>query len=243
MNILIFDNENEISTASGSLIASQVTEKPNAVLGLATGSTALIPYKTMIRLYAEKAVSFAGVTSFNLDEYCGLDVHNENSYYSFMHDNLFRHIDICEDNTHFLNGNAENTEAECAAYDKMIEAAGGIDIQLLGIGSDGHIAFNEPCGHFPEGSHIVTLDERTIRDNARFFNSIDEVPTQALTMGIGSIMRARKILLIATGENKAQAVQQMVEGEISPMCPASVLRLHPNATIMLDRAAASLLKK
>lgn len=243
MNILIFENENEISTASGSLIASQVTENPHAVLGLATGSTALIPYKTMIRLYEEKAVSFAGVTSFNLDEYCALDVQNENSYHSFMHDNLFSRIDIRPENTHFLNGNAENIDEECAAYDEMIARAGGIDMQLLGIGSDGHIAFNEPCGYFPEGSHIVTLDERTIRDNARFFNSIDEVPTQALTMGIGSIMRARKILLIATGANKADAVQKMAEGEISPMCPASVLRLHPNVTVMLDRAAASLLKK
>lgn len=242
MNVLIFENEDEISTASGSLIASQVIEKPNAVLGLATGSTALIPYKTMIRLYKEKAVSFAGVTSFNLDEYCNLDVQNENSYHSFMHANLFSHIDIRPENTHFLNGNAEDINKECKAYDDAILAAGGIDIQLLGIGSDGHIAFNEPCDHFPEGSHIVTLDARTIHDNARFFNSIEEVPTQALTMGIGSILRARKIVLIATGANKAQAVQQMVEGDITPMCPASVLRLHPNVTVMLDRAAAGALK-
>lgn len=241
MNILVFENEEQISKASGALIGAQVINNPKCVLGLATGSTALTPYKTLIRMYERKAVSFKDVTTFNLDEYCKLDPKDKNSYRSFMNDNLFSHIDINTDNTHFLDGNAEDIEAECDNYEKMIENAGGIDIQLLGIGSNGHIAFNEPADDFPAKSHIVALKESTIKDNARFFNSIDEVPTHALTMGIGSIMKAKKIIIIAIGENKAQAVHDMVKGKITPQCPASVLNLHNDVTVMVDEAAAKLL--
>lgn len=241
MNISVFKNIDEISKASGNLIASQVIENPKCVLGLATGSTALIPYRTMIELFNDGAVSFKDVTTFNLDEYAGLEPENENSYHCFMNQNLFSKTDIDTDKTNFLNGLATDIEKECKEYDERIEKAGGIDIQLLGIGSDGHIAFNEPCEFFPENTHIVELDERTIKDNSRFFNTIEEVPTKALTMGIGSIMKAKKIILIANGKNKAEAIKKMVKGEIDPMCPASILRLHPNVVVMLDEDAASLL--
>lgn len=241
MNISVFKNIDEISKASGNLIASQVIENPKCVLGLATGSTALIPYRTMIELFNNGAVSLKDVTTFNLDEYAGLEPENENSYHCFMNKNLFSKTDINTDKTNFLNGLATDIEKECKEYDERIEKAGGIDIQLLGIGSDGHIAFNEPCEFFPENTHIVELDERTIKDNSRFFNTIEEVPTKALTMGIGSIMKAKKIILIANGKNKAEAIKKMVKGEIDPMCPASILRLHPNVVVMLDEDAASLL--
>lgn len=242
MNILVYENEAQISQASGVLIAAQVINNPSCVLGLATGSTALTPYRTMISLYESGAVSYRDVTSFNLDEYCKLDPADKNSYRSFMNDNLFSHIDIDTGRTNFLDGNAADPAAECQAYEAKIAAAGGIDIQLLGIGSNGHIAFNEPADDFCGISHQVALKESTIQDNARFFNSIDEVPTHALTMGIGSIMRAKKVLIIALGENKAKAVQAMVEGEVTPNCPASILQLHPDVTVMVDKAAASLLK-
>lgn len=242
MNILVYDNEEQVSRASGLMMAAQVLNKPNCVLGLATGSTALTPYRTMIRLYENGAVSFRHVTTFNLDEYCKLDPADPNSYRSFMNDNLFRQIDIDTANTHFLDGNATDPEAECEAYERQIDCAGGIDLQLLGIGSNGHIAFNEPADAFCRSSHQVALKESTINDNARFFSSIEEVPTHALTMGIGSIMKARKILIIALGTNKAEAVKTMVEKEVTPQCPASILQFHSDVTVMLDKEAAALLK-
>lgn len=241
MNILVYENEQEISDASGILISSVVINKPNCVLGLATGSTALTPYRKMIEIYGSGAISFKNVTSFNLDEYCDLDPSDKNSYRSFMNDNLFSFIDIDTANTNFLNGNAANKDDECADYESKIKDAGGIDIQLLGIGSNGHIAFNEPDDSFPSKSHQVALKESTIKDNARFFKSIEEVPTHSLTMGIGSIMNARKIVIIAIGKNKAEAIQQMVKGEVSPKCPASILQFHNDVTVMVDKEAASLL--
>ena len=192
MNILVFDNDEQIGVAAGNYIASQVIANPKAVLGLATGSTPIKTYKNMIKLYNESAVDFSQVTTFNLDEYCKLDVKDVNSYHSFMHANLFDSLNIPEQNINFLNGNADNIDEECMSYENRIDAKGGIDIQLLGIGSNGHIAFNEPADSFPRFSHIVALKESTIKDNSRFFKSIDEVPTHALTMGIGSIMKAKK---------------------------------------------------
>ena len=158
-----------------------------------------------------------------------------------MYSNLFDHINIPEENINFLNGNAEDLEAECDAYEKKIKAMGGIDIQLLGIGSNGHIAFNEPADSFQRWCHVVNLKESTIKDNSRFFKSVDEVPTQAVTMGIGSIMQAKRILIIALGENKAKAIRQLIDGNVTPQCPASVLQFHTDVTLMLDRGAASLL--
>ena len=241
MNVLTFDTEEQIGIAAGYYMCGQVLQKPDSVLGLATVSTPVRAYKHMIELYNKGAVDFSQVTTFNLDEYVHLDVNDKNSYHSFMHDNLFNYINIPEENINFLDGNAEDLEAECKAYEKRIKKSGGIDIQLLGIGSNGHIAFNEPAESFQRWSHIVELKESTIRDNSRFFNSIDEVPTRALTMGIGSIMQAKRILIIALGEHKAKAIKQLIDGNVTPQCPASVLQFHTDVTLMLDKGAASLL--
>ena len=241
MNVLVYDNEEQIGIAAGNYICVQVLAKTDSVLGLATGSTPLKPYGHMIKLYEAGAVDFSKVTTFNLDEYCKLDVNDVNSYHRFMHDNLFDHINIPEENINFLNGNAENLEEECKAYEKRIKKSGGIDILLLGIGSNGHIAFNEPSDSFQRWSHVVALKESTIKDNSRFFKSIEEVPTHAVTMGIGSIMQAKRILIIAIGENKAKAIKQLIDGNVTPQCPASVLQFHTDVTLMLDKGAASLL--
>ncbi len=241
MNVLIYNTEEQIGIAAGNYMCGQVLQKPNSVLGLATGSTPLKPYCQMIELYKKGVVDFSKVTTFNLDEYVNLDVNDKNSYHSFMHENLFDHINIPAENINFLDGNAKDPEEECRRYEEKIKAAGGIDIQLLGIGSNGHIAFNEPADCFQRWSHVVTLKESTVKDNSRFFKSIDEVPTQALTMGIGSIMQAKKILIIAIGENKAKAIKQLIDGNVTPMCPASVLQFHTDVTLMLDKAAASLI--
>ncbi len=241
MNVLIYESEEQIGIAAGNYMCGQVLQKPNSILGLATGSTPLKPYSQMIELYKKGVVDFSKVTTFNLDEYVNLDVNDKNSYHSFMHENLFDHINIPEENINFLDGNAEDPEEECRRYEEKIKAAGGIDIQLLGIGSNGHIAFNEPADCFQRWSHVVTLKESTVKDNSRFFKSIDEVPTQAVTMGIGSIMQAKKILIIAIGENKAKAIKQLIGGNVTPMCPASVLQFHTDVTLMLDKAAASLI--
>ncbi len=241
MNVLIYDTEEQIGIAAGNYMCGQVLQKPDSVLGLATGSTPIKAYKQMIDLYSKSVVDFSQVTTFNLDEYVNLDVKDKNSYHTFMHENLFDHVNIPEENINFLDGNAQDLEQECRDYEKKIKKAGGIDIQLLGIGSNGHIAFNEPADCFQRWSHVVTLKESTVKDNSRFFKSIDEVPTQAVTMGIGSIMQAKKILIIALGTNKAKAIKQLIDGNVTPMCPASVLQFHTDVTLMLDKGAASLL--
>ena len=239
MNVLVYDNDEQIGIAAGNYMCGQVLAKPNSVLGLATGSTPLKPYDHMIKLFENGAVDFSKVTTFNLDEYCNLDVNDKNSYHTFMHENLFDHINIPEENINFLDGNAEDLEQECESYEKKIKAAGGIDIQLLGIGSNGHIAFNEPSDSFQRWSHVVELKESTIKDNSRFFKTIEEVPTRAVTMGIGSIMQAKRILIIALGENKADAIKQLIDGNVTPQCPASVLQFHTDVTLMIDKGAAS----
>ncbi|MBQ3904554.1 MAG: glucosamine-6-phosphate deaminase [Eubacterium sp.] len=241
MNVLVFDTEEQIGVAAGYYMCGQVLQKPESVLGLATGSTPLRAYEHMVSLYKQGAVDFSRVTTFNLDEYCRLDVKDKNSYHSFMYENLFNHINIPEENINFLNGNAWDLETECKNYENRIKAAGGIDIQLLGIGSNGHIAFNEPASAFQRWSHVVKLKESTIKDNSRFFDSIEDVPTEAVTMGIGSIMQAKRILIIAIGEKKAKAIKQVIDGNVTPECPASILQFHKDVTLMLDRGAASLL--
>ena len=215
--------------------------RPGKVLGLATGSTPLGLYARMVKDFQENGTSYKEICSFNLDEYVGLPISHPESYYAFMHRNLFDHIDIPEENTHVPSGLGEDLEAQAKHYDEMIDAC-PVDIQLLGIGSDGHIAFNEPGTPFDSGTHVTDLAESTIRDNCRFFdNDISKVPTQAVTQGIGTIMKAKAILLIATGSNKAQAVKDMLEGPIDVSCPASVLRNHPNVTVIVDEGAAALL--
>ncbi|MBP5280674.1 MAG: glucosamine-6-phosphate deaminase [Erysipelotrichaceae bacterium] len=215
--------------------------KPGMVLGLATGSTPLGLYARMVKDHKENGTSYKDIKSFNLDEYVGLPVSHPESYYTFMHRNLFDQIDIPEENTHVPSGLGEDLEAQAKKYDEMIDAS-PVDIQLLGIGSDGHIAFNEPGTPFDSGTHVTDLAESTIKDNCRFFdNDISKVPTQAVTQGIGTIMKAKNILLIATGANKAQAVKDMLEGPIDVNCPASILQKHDNVTVIIDEPAAALL--
>lgn len=240
MDIKIFNNAEEIAVAAAQLYKELIAQKPNAVLGLATGATPVPTYKKIIELYNNGEISFKDVTTFNLDEYCDLDKNDKNSYYTFMHDNLFNHIDIKEENVNFLDGNAEDCDAESKRYAEAIKAAGGIDLQLLGIGTNGHIAFNEPADKFTDEAFKVTLTQSTIDSNQQYFGDVP-MPRYAMTMGIGSIMRSKKILLIATGEKKAKAIKAMVSGEITPQIPCSILNEHKDVIIMLDKAAASLI--
>ncbi|MGI6152602.1 MAG: glucosamine-6-phosphate deaminase [Christensenellaceae bacterium] len=241
MNCYIYKSAEEMGSAAATIISSRVLEKKTSVLGLATGSTPVPVYQHMVKLYNEGVVDYSKVTTYNLDEYCGLSPEHEQSYYYFMMENLFRHINIPHSNIHVLNGLAGDVEAECNAYDAAIERDGGIDLQLLGIGINGHIGFNEPGEAYIFSTHKTTLTESTIEANKRFFGSADDVPRYAVTMGIGSIMKARSVLLVATGKSKAQAIRDMLLKDPSPACPASVLQLHSNVTVMLDEAAARLL--
>lgn len=240
MDIKIFNNAADIADAAAQLYKEIIENKPNAVLGLATGATPVPTYQKLIELYNKGKISFKQVTTFNLDEYCDLDKHDKNSYYTFMHENLFNHVDIKEENVNFLDGNAKDCDAESKRYAEAIKAAGGIDLQLLGIGTNGHIAFNEPADKFTDEAFKVTLTQSTIDSNQKYFGDVP-MPKYAMTMGIGSIMRSKKILLIATGESKAKAVKAMVSGEITPQIPCSILNEHKDVIIMLDKAAASLL--
>ena len=216
---------------------------PGKVLGLATGSSPLGLYARMVKDHKENGTSYKDIKTFNLDEYVGLPLTHPESYYAFMHTNLFDQIDIPEENTHVPSGLGEDLEGQAAHYEEMIRE-NPIDIQVLGIGSDGHIAFNEPGTDFNSLTHVTDLLEPTIRDNARFFDfDMDKVPHQAVTQGIATILRAGKIILIGTGENKAKAVKAMVEGPISEDCPASILQKHDNVVIVVDEAAASLLSR
>ena len=240
MNVYIYPDAQTLAVAAAALLAGAVIEKPDAVLGLATGSTPVPTYRELARLNKAGAVSFAKARTFNLDEYAGLAPDHPQSYRRFMNEQLFDHIDIDPANTHVPSGFAG--DAEAADYDAQIAAAGGVDVQLLGIGHDGHIGFNEPDDTFSRTTHRVELTEITRQANARFFDSVDEVPTHAVTMGIGTIMQAKRILMIATGRDKAETVRAMLRGPVSPRMPASVLALHRDVTVMLDAEAASLLE-
>lgn len=242
MEIKIYENAAEIGDAAAQLYKELIASKPNAVLGLATGATPVPTYKKLIELYKNGEISFKDVTTFNLDEYCDLDKHDKNSYYTFMHENLFNQVDIKEENVNFLDGNAKDCDAESKRYAEAIKAAGGIDLQLLGIGTNGHIAFNEPADKFTDEAFKVTLTQSTIDSNQQYFGDVP-MPRYAMTMGIGSIMRSKKILLIATGEKKAKAIKAMVSGEITPQIPCSILNEHSDVVVMLDKAAASLLDR
>lgn len=240
MEVRIFDTAEEIGIACADIFEETLLAKPACVLGLATGASPVPTYKELIARCANGKISFKNVKSFNLDEYCDLPKNDKNSYYTFMHENLFDHVDIAEENVHILDGNAPDTAAEAAAFDAAIEAAGGIDLQLLGIGTNGHIGFNEPSESFPEGTFKVKLTDSTVASNSIYFDE-DSMPRYALTMGIGSIMKAKKIVLIATGEKKAEAIKKTVKGDVSPFCPASILQQHPDAVLLIDKAAAQLL--
>lgn len=240
MEVKIFNSADEIASAASEMFVKIINDKNDAVLGLATGATPVPTYGKLIEAYNSGKVSFKNVRTFNLDEYCDLPRDDKNSYYTFMHDQLFDKVDVCEENVNFLDGNAADWQKESERYSQAIESVGGIDIQLLGIGTNGHIGFNEPADAFTGDSFKVTLTQSTINSNQKYFGDVP-MPRYALTMGIGLIMKAKKILLIATGESKAEAVKGMIKGEVTPKLPASVLNEHKDAIIMLDKAAASLL--
>lgn len=232
----------ELSKVASDIVSDLLKAKEDAVLGLATGSTPVGLYQNLIKKYQDKEISFAKVTTFNLDEYCNLPREHEQSYYSFMHNNLFNHVDIKEENVNLPNAIGDDLQALCKAYnDKLAKAQ--IDLQVLGIGANGHIGFNEPGTSFDQETFIVELTQKTREDNARFFNSIDEVPTHAITMGIKNIMQAKQILLLASGKSKQEAVKKLLEGEITEEFPASVLKNHPNVIVIIDEEAGKLLSK
>ena len=243
MRIYAAKDYKDMSRKAANLISAQVILKPDAVLGLATGSTPVGAYEQLREWYEQGDLDFSAIHSVNLDEYKGLSGEHDQSYRYFMNHNLFDHVNIAKENTNVPNGLAEDAEAECARYDGVIRELGGIDLQLLGIGGNGHIGFNEPCDVFEKRTHVVTLTEETRRSNARFFSSIDEVPTHALTMGIGGIMSAKKVLLLASGEAKAQALYDSCFGPVTPGVPASILQLHSDAVIIADEAALKLIRE
>lgn len=243
MRIVIAKDYEALSKKAANILASQIILKPNSVLGLATGATPVGTYRELVRQYREGNISFAEIVTFNLDEYYGLDKENPQSYYYFMMDNLFNYVDINLKNINIPDGRAADIALECKEYEQKIKLAGGIDLQLLGIGRNGHIGFNEPDVKFEAQTHLVTLDEDTIEANSRFFESMEEVPQRAISMGIKTIMHSRKILLLASGEEKAETIHSMINGKITPELPASVLQLHPDVIVLLDEKAASKLDR
>lgn len=240
MKVIVGNNE-KISKLIAEDFIKVIKEKPNAVLGLATGTSPLQVYANLVKANKEGRISFKNCRTFNLDEYVGLEGTHNQSYRYFMNENLFNHIDIDKKNTNVLLG-VGDYKSFMNKYDQMIEDAGGIDIQILGIGSDGHIAFNEPGTSFDSLTHETALTEQTIKDNSRLFNDISEVPTRAITMGLKSIMKAKKIVLIATGKNKAKAVYGLIKGPINEDMPCSILQKHPDVTVYVDEDAYSLVK-
>ena len=240
MKVIITENYEEMSKKAAELIIQVVKNNPNAVLGLATGSSPIGMYEIIAKDCKENGTSYKNVKTVNLDEYVGLTADHDQSYAYFMRTNLFDKIDINQANTNLPRGNAKDTQQECDRYNALLQELTP-DVQVLGLGSNGHIGFNEPNTPFDSITHLVDLTENTIKDNSRLFSSIDEVPRQALSMGIKNIMQAKSILMVVSGKNKAQAVHGMVKGEVTPALPASVLQLHPNVTIVCDKDAASLL--
>lgn len=240
MELIIASNYDEMSRLAADKIALCLKDKPECVLGLATGSTPIGLYAQLVEDFQNGKISFARAATFNLDEYRGLDPQHNQSYRYFMQKNLFDHVDVELEKTHVPDGANPDAQAACDAYEKGIEEAGGIDLQLLGLGHNGHIGFNEPDDSFPVGTHVVDLTESTINANSRLFDSIDEVPRQAYTMGVGTIMKARSILVVASGADKAQIVRDAFFGPVTPQVPASVLQLHPDVTVIVDAEAGSL---
>ncbi|HEY7115111.1 MAG TPA: glucosamine-6-phosphate deaminase [Tepidisphaeraceae bacterium] len=239
MEISIYKMYEEMSRAAAREIADVLNAKPNAVLGMATGSTPLGVYQELVRMHQRGEIDFSHVTTFNLDEYVGLPITHEQSYHYFMHENFFKHVNIPPQNIHIPSGTTTNYRAFCDWYEKRIAECGGIDLQILGIGSDGHIAFNEPGSSLSSRTRLKTLAKPTIDDNARFFERPEDVPIYAITMGVGTILEARQILLLANGAKKAQAVAAAVEGPVTSMITASALQMHPSAKAFLDEGAAS----
>ena len=232
MKFITVKTYEELSKKAADIIAAQIILKNDCVLGLATGSSPVGTYKNLIKKVENGEISFKNVTSVNLDEYVGLDGSHDQSYRYFMNDNLFDHVDIDKSKTYVPNGCAEDLDTEGEAYDELVKSLGGIDLQLLGIGLDGHIGFNEPDDFFTAATHPVTLDPSTIEANARFFASKDDVPKSAITMGMMSIMQAKRILMVANGQAKLDIIKKAMEGPVDPKVPASILQLHPDVTII-----------
>ena len=241
MNIIIVKNYEEMSKKAAHLFVAQLLNKPNSVLGLATGSTPMGLYKELIKFYKEGMISFKQTCAFNLDEYMGLEASHPQSYRYFMTSNFFNYVDMPIENQFIPSGISKDSDQEALNYDRIITKAGGIDLQVLGIGRNGHIGFNEPDLKFEARTHVVKLDDQTLMDNARFFEHLDDVPHFAISMGVKTIMQSRGIVLLASGKEKSEAVQKMLSGNITPELPASVLQLHPNVTAIFDEDAASLL--
>ena len=241
MEIRVFDNAAQAGQATAALFTAQLLTKPDSVLGLATGSSPIPTYQQLIALCRAGVVDFSRAVSYNLDEYVGLSADHPCSYHYFMMDQLFNHVNMRREAIHVPSGDAADLTASAQAYDAAIAQAGGIDLQLLGIGRNGHIGFNEPCERFIDGCHVVDLSASTIEANTRFFADESQVPRQAVSLGIGAIMRARKVILIATGEDKAQAIHDTVKNDVTPQVPASILKYHPNVVFLLDKAAAKML--
>jgi len=243
MEVIIKKNYDEMSKEAAKVVKKRILKKLNLVLGLATGSTPLGLYQELVRMHKEEDLSFKKVKTFNLDEYYGLDPDHPQSYRYFMNANLFSQIDIDLANTHVPDGLAKDIGKYCLEYEEEIEKCGGIDLQVLGIGSDGHIGFNEPGSSLGSRTRIKTLNEQTVADNSRFFKNIDEVPKYAITMGVGTIIDAKEIILLASGKNKSRVVAQAIEGPVTSQITASMLQVHPKVMVILDEDAASLLKK
>ena len=241
MQIHLYENAGQVGKAAAMLIAAQLIQKPDSVLGLATGSSPIPTYRQLIEWHKEGVIDFSKAVTFNLDEYVGISKEHPASYHAFMEAELFAHINVVKKNIHIPDGSAQNLQRECSDYDTAISRAGGIDIQLLGIGRNGHIGFNEPHEQFVYGCHVVHLTQSTIDANRRFFGPGEEVPNQAVSLGVGSIMNARRVLLIATGADKAQAIRRAIREDVNPQVQASILRTHRDVIFLLDRAAAGLL--
>ena len=242
MKLIVVKDYEEMSLEASLIIKDLLVKKPDATLGLATGSSPIGLYQNLIKYYEKGEISFKNVKTYNLDEYCELPRSHPESYYSFMHRNLFSHVDILEENVHIPCSEGSNLQALCDEYNDLLHKA-TIDLQLLGIGANGHIGFNEPNTPFDQETWVVKLTDKTRKDNQRFFNSLDEVPTHAMTMGIANIMQAKCLLLVASGKNKAEAIRRLASGEVNPECPATILNRHPNAIVIVDEEAASLIKK
>lgn len=243
MRIYVTENYQEMSRQAANILSAQIILKPDCVLGLATGSSPIGTYDQLVEWYKKGDLDFSEVKTVNLDEYKGLTKDNDQSYYYFMHHHLFDRVNINLDNTNVPDGTEPDSDKECARYEELIRSMGGVDIQLLGIGHNGHIGFNEPDSVFAKTTHCVDLTESTIEANKRFFASADDVPRQAYTMGIGTIMKANKILLIVSGEDKAEILAKAFYGPITPEVPASILQLHDDVILVADKAAMSKMPK
>lgn len=238
ITVYVEQDYDAMSSKAAEIFSEEINKHPEAAFGFATGGTPLGMYKQLIEMNKQKAVNFSGITTFNLDEYYPISRDNDQSYYYFMMTNLFEKVNIDRDKIHIPNGNAADINKECTEYEEALTASGGLRMQLLGIGLNGHIGFNEPSGSFSRATHCVQLDQSTCEANARFFTSVDDVPRQAITMGIGTIMMSESILLLANGKGKAEIIKKALTGPITPEVPASVLQLHRNVIVVLDKSAA-----